>query len=47
MGATIIVLATNTAAVNSGYTINDEGPENVGSKSFTLKIEEDTEISLP
>jgi len=47
MGATIIVLATNTSAVNSGYTINDEGPENVGSKSFTLKIEEDTEISLP
>ena len=47
MGATIIVLATNTAAVNSGYTINDEGPENIGSKSFTLKIEEDTEISLP
>ena len=47
MGATIIVLASNPAAVSSGYTINDEGPENVGSKSFTLKIEEDTEISLP
>ena len=46
-GATIIVFTSDAKAAAKGFSINGEAPENQGSTSFRLKIEEDTTISIP
>ena len=46
-GATIIVLADNRDAAQSGYRINGGEAEQTGKLSFRLTITEDTVITLP
>ena len=46
-GATIIVFTNDTKSASRGFSINGSAPENLGSTSFHLKIEEDTIITVP
>ena len=45
MGATIIVFTTADSA-SKGFSVNGDAPEHQGSTSFSLKIEEDTTITV-